>query len=155
MEVWEGAASLLYAFPQGVGIGNFQYAIGDFAPKHRGRASHNTFIRVLSDLGIHGLVVYLLMLWLCARTLVRISRLGDLQEGVQSIKLESFGLGLALVVAVTAGFFTERSYVEGYWWLFAMVVCLERSISHELSKQRRMPSTGEADIRHRNSYQMH
>ena len=134
LDIWKGSLDMLAAHPQGVGIGNFTNVIGDFAPGYSGRAAHNTFVRIYGDLGIHGLGIYLFILWLAARSLLRIRNLGRQYSYLQSAQLEAFALGLALIIALTAGFFTERTYVEGYWWLFAMVICLERSVQNAIAE---------------------
>ena len=126
-ELWKTSVDILADYPLGVGVGNFYTIIGDYAPELTGRSSHNTFVRLYVDLGLQGVAVYLLILWLAARSLLRTRRLARENQNLETVEIEAVGLAVAIVTALTAGIFTDRLYVEGYWWLFAMVVCLERS----------------------------
>ncbi len=142
LDIWRGSLDMVASYPQGVGIGNFKNVIGEFAPDHAGRSSHNTFILFAADLGIHGLAVYLLMLVLVAKSLLSIRTLGNQYEYLREAQLEAFGLGLSILIALSAGFFTERAYAEGLWWLFAMVVCLERSVQNAIAEREAGSASG-------------
>jgi len=128
VEIWEGGMRMLAANPQGVGAGNFQQEIGRYAPKHPNRDAHSTYLRCAAELGLVGIG---LLLALLANAVVRLGRVvrqsADLlvPEGTR-LAYASYGLLLSLIVFAVTGIFGSLIYVEGFWWMLAMPVCVVR-----------------------------
>ena len=134
LEIWAASLEMLADYPLGVGIGRFQKHIGHYAPNHTGMASHNTFVRCYGDLGIHGLAVFLFIIYAMYNSLYRMRKQLMGHPSLYYLNREAYALEIALTVAFVAGFFTERTYVEGYWLLMSMVPCLEQTVAYCLQE---------------------
>lgn len=124
LEIWAASYFIMRDYPWGVGIGRFQDVIGEYVPEHSGIASHNTFVRCYTDLGIQGFLVYMLIIFFAFKTLHRVRKTAKEFATLEIYGYEAFALEVALVMAFVAGFFNERTYTEGYWILFSMTVCI-------------------------------
>ncbi len=133
LEIWTGSFFMLADNPLGVGIRRFEDYIGDYALEHPKRASHNTFILCACELGVQGIIVYLLILWYLYTTLKKIRKTVKEHPEIDNMfDLDAFALTISLIIALFAGCFTERTYTEGYWMLFMMVPCLDQAFRYEL-----------------------
>jgi len=132
LEIWKGSLKLIQDYPLGVGIGRFSDYIGNYDPNHPNMASHNSFVRCYSDLGIQGLIIYLATIYLAFKTLRRIRNKLDGKPEFRFLALNAYGLEISLIIAYISGSFTERTYVEGYWLLISMVPCLDQTVRHAL-----------------------
>ncbi len=136
IEIWSAAWDMVRDNPLGVGVGQFQARIGDYARSEtlRQRDAHNTFVLCAGELGFAGLFVYVATLagaWITLGTLSR--KLGELADpGLYRWLI--FANRLALIVYIVGGLFTSRFYTEGVWWLILMPVCLTRAVENELKE---------------------
>jgi hypothetical protein len=127
LDVWEAGLQMFYDHPLGVGAGSFYTAVGSYNPAYAGRDCHNTYIRCLAELGVPGILVFLALIVNAFRTLRRIPALAAGTPVEESLQWDCFGLQVALVAYLTAGFFMGLTYVEEFWWFICMPVCLERA----------------------------
>jgi len=133
VEIWSLALRSIREDPlAGVGLGAFRETVltmdGVEEPKNLADIghAHNIFLQVALDVGIPGLVAYLVLLTLCTRLAWEIrSRSRD--PGVHSLALglwaglfaiHIFGLSDAIALGSKAGVF--------FWWNLALVVSLHR-----------------------------
>jgi O-antigen ligase len=59
---WEAALKMVSEHPLGIGEGNFRKYVGVYSPTIPGKDTHSTFLRCLAELGVQGLLVYLLLI---------------------------------------------------------------------------------------------
>lgn len=132
MAIWEGSVKLIQDHPLGVGAGNFPAHIGKYVPAHPSRDAHNTYVLCYSELGVQGLVLYLVIfgsaLALLRRVYSRLRRMPS-RIGGNYIWLP-YGIALSLIVFMVNGFTTSRLYSEAPWWFLAMPVCLIRCMDN-------------------------
>ena len=127
---------MLKEHPEGVGAGNFQARIGDFTEEHAKRDAHNTFVLCWSELGIPGLVLFVLVIVNAFRTLMHLRKAsvsvpkGDLEK----LYLVSYGLMIGLVTFLVCGLTMSRLYAEGMWWFLVMPLCLSRALENQRSE---------------------
>ena len=66
-DVWAAGLQIFADHPWlGVGLGNFPHIIGQYNPAYAGVYSHNTYLAVLAELGLMGLILFLglcLQIW--------------------------------------------------------------------------------------------
>jgi O-antigen ligase len=141
VNVWKRGIGYMAASPiVGVGLSNFRVAEGqhpsiaqDIADG-RGRkysAAHSIWVQIGADLGVPGLVAFLLMFGMATRLLWTTDRLaGGLRaRGDPDVKAVSeMGrplIGVLLAVAV-AGSFLSHAYMATVWMPFALVLGLQK-----------------------------
>jgi hypothetical protein len=131
-EIWGLSMQLVADHPLGVGPGNFPNVIGHYDPKYYGRSSHNTLIVCVSELGVHGGLVFLAMVMGSVGYLWRSYRLADRTHFPVETKLIAYGMLTSLVTYTIAGLGTERFYCESYWWTLVLPLCLYRTTVREV-----------------------
>lgn len=132
LEIWSGGGKMLSANPMGVGIGNFYQNIGRYAPMHRGRDAHSTFVRCACELGVLGITVFILLVANAVRILIGIikrTRVMPEKYG-KHILWMSYGSLTALAALLTYGLTGTAIYMEALWWMLVMPVCLSRAVDN-------------------------
>jgi O-antigen ligase len=143
LELWRTAWAMFKDYPLGVGIGQFKYVVEDYdtgrlehafgLPR---RVTHNTYLLCASELGFHGLIVFMALLGLSLWK-VRVSlKLAGRSDDPPEARLLAYGCLLSLVVYMTTGAFTDRLYTESFWWVAALPVLLERAVQAEVLARR-------------------
>lgn len=131
VDIWRIAWRMVEAEPlHGVGSGNFQQSSvhyllqpgaierADFIVDNP-KVAHNTYLEVLAELGIVGLVVFIGIIGFSLRCTVRavgtFRRVGD-----EHMELISRALFVALVGLLVAAFFGSRQYQNQLWLLLSV-----------------------------------
>ncbi|MGD2107894.1 MAG: O-antigen ligase family protein [Phycisphaerae bacterium] len=130
-EIWVTSLNILRDHPFGIGPGNFPRVIGSYDPRYYKRSAHNTLIVCFTELGIHGGVLFLLMVVGSLEMLRRSAKLAELTESPVETRLIAYGLLTAFVTYFVTGLGTERFYCESYWWVLVMPLCLYRLVVRE------------------------
>lgn len=136
LEIWKAARVMIQQNPWGVGVGNFQYQIGDINPVLRQRAAHNTFILCAAELGLPGLLIFVALLFTCVvQTWQCYRRAAWTAEPIWT-RYMAYGLILSLAGSFGTQLFTERLYTEAFWWTLALPGCLKRVVARETERVR-------------------
>ncbi len=129
VELWKASAKMLKDHPLGVGPGNFYQYIGHYNPALAGRDAHNAFVRCAAELGVQGIVVYVLI-YLAAIRLMRqrIKQTKD-YEASRWLKesLPAYGAAVSLFTLIGCNLTISLLYVEWPWWFLIIPVCLHRA----------------------------
>lgn len=139
VQVWRRGLGYMMQHPVlGVGAGNFPTAEGTISPLIRstpfGRgirwgAAHNSFVQVGAELGVPGLLLFVVMLSSAFRSLRDVGR-GDLQrpqeQGQPPTQLAQ-ALMASLVGYVVGGFFLSLAYRDLLFVLLALIVGLRKT----------------------------
>ncbi|MFA5515344.1 MAG: O-antigen ligase family protein [Desulfuromonadales bacterium] len=139
-EIMEDAWQVFRAHPLGVGVGAFPLVRGEMFG--RLQDTHNLYLEAATNLGIQGLVLFLLLLWQIGRVLRQTRRgfsellsgwsAADGGEGERQRRDLLFcqalcsGLLLFLVVHILLGFFGHNLYEIQWWLLIGMALVLRR-----------------------------
>jgi len=85
------------------------------------RAAHNSYLQVLVEQGILGLLVFL---WIC------VAAFGSLHRAIRTVRetgcadgflgLTVLGLGMSVVASLVGGVFGAQVYYEFFWWQVAL-----------------------------------
>jgi O-antigen ligase len=136
--MWKTGLRLLAANPWGVGIGGFVTAEGmSHEGKGKWSAAHNSFLQIGVELGVAGLVVFVLLLGRTMRELRQIQRVhskptrqraGSLRvtSGAQNISQLATALELSLWSFVVGGFFLSHAYTGLLYAVCALSVACVR-----------------------------
>jgi len=133
---WEASLSMASDYPLGVGEGNFKAIIGQYNPQMTGRDTHNTFLRCLTELGVHGASVLLLLIgnafWILFKLKKQIQSLPHKTDFIWHI----YALRTALIIYLIAGIFITHTYIEEFYWLLIYPLFLKRSVEGDNKKSR-------------------
>ena len=83
---------------------------------HRARAVHSTWFEVLTEMGYHGLLFFILMLWACYKGNKKARAVLRRQNKVDAYFLV-FAIEAALITYLVAVTFLNRSRAEILYWL--------------------------------------
>jgi putative inorganic carbon (hco3(-)) transporter len=133
---WEASLSMASDYPLGVGEGNFKKCIGQYLPQLEGRDTHNTFLRCLTELGVQGAFVLLLLIgnafWILFRIKKKIQDLPRKADFIWHI----YALKIALIIYLVSGIFITHTYIEEFYWLLMYPLFLKRSVEGENKKSK-------------------
>ncbi|MBE3098099.1 MAG: O-antigen ligase family protein [Planctomycetes bacterium] len=128
----DAALNMLKDHPLGIGAGNFFQTIGRYNPSLELKDVHNTFLRCATELGVHGLLVFVALIanaaWSLRRTMKAAAGLPD--DRRRDATLAAYGLFISVVTYLGCCFTITLIYVEALWWLLALPVCMERAVAN-------------------------
>lgn len=87
------------------------------------KVAHNIYLTVWSELGLVGLLLFLLIIGICVRSALRAAR-QFAQNGEPNMELISRALLIAIVSISAVGFFSSALYVKQFWFLLAAAPAL-------------------------------
>lgn len=138
-EIWHASIRIFADHPFGIGPGNFPAVIGDYAPAHYKRATHNSLVACFVELGIQGGIVFLSMCLGSLALLLRSHRTAHLSANPVETKILAYGFFISFVTYTITALGTQRLYCESFWWVLAMPLCLNRVVRREAAAEQEMP----------------
>lgn len=144
LDFWKASLQMLKDHPLGIGIKNFEKVVPYYDPRNPGMDAHNTYVLCYSEIGIMGIVVFLIIV---AETILQMRRIHYMAMRTphnEEISLHSFGLSIILIIYFL-GYMVTHSilYSEILWILLAMPICLENA-TQKLSGKSYMKATGKS-----------
>jgi O-antigen ligase len=121
IEVWKKGLQFMIENPlTGVGIGNFTTAEGLSHKDVGGKWStaHNSFIQIGGELGVGGLILFILLFYYLFKSLRRIISKDP------KIKTLKESLEVSLIGYITGGFFLSQAYSMVLYLIIGMTVAL-------------------------------
>jgi O-antigen ligase len=144
VQVWKRGLGYMQQHPLlGVGAGNFSTAEGTISPVARASVmrgvkwsvAHNSYVQVAAELGVPGLILFLLMLSSTFRTLRAVQRVAlPSRRGERSPPPAQLAqaLAAALIAYMVGGFFLSLAYRDLLYVLLALAVGLGKVMRHLL-----------------------
>ena len=133
LETWRGAARLVEDRPLGAGGRGFHLLSPRYIPEivalHGGdpRAPHNTWIMVVTEWGIVGLLFFVALNGSTLMMLERLKRRTKLLgQDAMYFYWRALALQLAIIAGLSAGFFSDRLYGESGYWMIGLAYALNR-----------------------------
>jgi probable O-glycosylation ligase (exosortase A-associated) len=126
IQQWVGAFEMAKDYPVlGVGGDNFTFVIESYSGESR--ESHNTFIQILSEEGLVGLIIFLLLMFFTIKRLSTVSTKNqELINRFQSdVYYTALGVKLGLIGLLVCCFFQNKAEHEFLYWTSAILVALE------------------------------
>ncbi|MBU4415279.1 MAG: hypothetical protein L6302_03675, partial [Desulfobacteraceae bacterium] len=122
--------------PLGVGVKNFEKMVPYYDPNNIGRDAHNTYVLCYSEIGILGIVLFLIII---GETFLQIRRIRLAVKDTpheEDIRLHTFAITTVLIIYLL-GYMTTHSilYTEILWILLAMPICLENATKKLLESE--------------------
>jgi len=128
-EIWSYGIEMAKDYPLGAGPNGFKnlahrYMPDDVLTLHpvRGygvRGAHNTYLQVLVEQGILGLLIYLMI---CAQSLKLIYKGINFSKDNLFWKYNFLALGISFLSVMAGGMFASRIYYEFFWWQIAIII---------------------------------
>ena len=128
IEIWKGGVAMFQDHPWGIGSGNFRGTIGHYVPQLRGADAHSTYVLCFSELGLPGILLYMILIVNAWRMLIRIRKeCAELPgpEG-ESLAWMTLAASASLAMYLVVGLTGSKLYTESAWWFFVLPVCLWR-----------------------------
>jgi hypothetical protein len=141
-QIWLVSLRIIADHPQGIGTGNFPWVVGTYDSRYFSRSSHNTLVVCFTELGVHGGLLFLLLVAGSVRALYLSYKLANDTERPAETRLLAYGLFVALVTYFVAGLGTERFYCESFWWILVLPQCLYRTVVREVTAEQLVPELG-------------
>jgi putative inorganic carbon (hco3(-)) transporter len=126
---WQTAWDMFLDNPLGVGGNNFQVRFyeyqGDRFPRGMwGRVAHSIWFTLISETGIFGIIIYLMLLYYNIRDIFKIKRLNSVRSNPDDSYL--YYLSWAMLASL-AGFFASATFISvlyypHYWYMTAIIV---------------------------------
>jgi O-antigen ligase len=138
-EIWKVSLTILRENPYGIGIGNFPQVIGNYDKRFSRRSAHNTLVVCFTELGVHGGLLFLLMVLGSGVLLYRASALASASDNPVETKLLTYGILVSFVTYFVTSLGTERLYCESYWWVLTLPLCLYRVVMREVAAEIELP----------------
>jgi hypothetical protein len=142
---WEAAWDMFIDNPLGVGGNNFpirfqQYQSEEFTRGMWGRVAHSLWFTLIPELGIPGIIIYFMLLWINFKELLFLLRL-KYEKNSDLVYIHTLSLAF---MASAAGFFASATglsvlYYPHFWYLTALLVATGKIAS-------RIKEAGEPNI---------
>lgn len=141
IEYWKLGAKMFLAYPlTGVGAGNYPARYNDFGGwEHQWRVAHNMFVEAAAELGIGGISLLLVLLFITLRDSWRLQRLLNLRLKKEKMKrpfvyyvnLAAFA---SIVTYSVGGLFQSVLYYPMLYFLIAISVANKKIAEKEIAK---------------------
>lgn len=142
LSIWQTSGRMFLEHPLGVGIGNFSAEMGRFNEQLRRRDAHSTYLRCAAELGIPGIALLGAIVISAFACLRRAQCLAWCCPNSLQIRYYIYGVTLSLLVMLTSGLFMTQLYIEEFWWILTLPVCVLRATELEYARAR--AAAGEA-----------
>jgi len=129
---WEAAWDMFIDNPLGVGGNNFpirfeEYQSGEFKRGMWGRVAHSLWFTLIPELGIPGIIIYFMLMWINFKELLSLLRL-KYEDNPDLLYIHTLSLAF---LASAAGFFASATglsvlYYPHFWYLTALLVATRK-----------------------------
>jgi putative inorganic carbon (hco3(-)) transporter len=133
LESWKAAWAMFEDHPLGVGPDNFpihfhDYQSNRFTRNMWGRAAHSLWFTLLAELGIPGVILYVLIFRANWRSIRRLHSLPP----TEPLHRLAYLLSIAFIASIggffAAGTFLSVLFYPHYWFVTAMIIATEKSL---------------------------
>lgn len=140
IESWKTSINMFIANPLGVGGNNFQvrfpeYQTSYFKKGMWGRVAHSLWFTLLAELGIFGVIFYLLFLKYNIRDLFFLKNLsirGD--PDFEYLRILSLAMLASFAGFFTSGSFLSVLYYPHYWYLTAVIIAMVNIANNKIEQ---------------------
>lgn len=139
---WKAGLRMIQAHPlAGVGLGNFKPLMPSYLdPEDKvGTMAHNVYVEIAAEMGLPGLLVFLLILYLSYKTLERVRR-QTLRSGPALLYQSAIGIEAGLAGYSVASFFLSTEYEKLFWLMLFLSMCLFSLTRSETRNEKAAPA---------------
>jgi len=136
---WETAWKMFLDHPFGVGGNNFQILFPQYQPSDYrnmwGRVAHSLWFTLLADLGIIGVIIYLLLLYYNLKSIISIIKnriFNKINFDLRYIYYISLSILAALAGFFASGTFLSVLYYAHYFYMTAVIIAIDNIYQYKL-----------------------
>jgi len=126
LDFWKASLLIFKDHPMGIGIKNFKKIVPLYDPRNSGIDSHNTYVQTYTEIGIIGIILFIVIM---LEAIVQMNRIRRIVRGTpyeSEILSYVTPLGAALLLYFCGYMLTHSIlYTEILWILLSMPICLE------------------------------
>ena len=151
--VWKAGFRMIWKYPlTGVGLGGFKGNVLKFEEPDENVVSiaHNTYIEIAAELGIPGLIVFVLMLG-CSYRSLGVVRKRALHSGQRLLQAAASGLQASVVGAAVGIVFLSATSEKLLWLTIGLSMCMTSLVRVRKERGLAMPTTPELAEARRNA----
>jgi len=128
IDFWKASVRIFTDHPFGIGVRNFENIVPYYNPRNPGMDAHNTYVLCYTEIGIIGIILFMVIIIEAFFQLRRIRRMIKGTPYEQEISIFAVSLGTSLLIYLLGGFMSHSYlYNEITWMLFALPICLENA----------------------------
>lgn len=135
IELWKAGARMLADNPLGIGPGNWYQTIIRYIPEYEGKDSHSTYVKCAVELGIPGILLFLLLIFQAYINLKRVHNEAQKlpPRDADDITQYYFAVTVSLVIMLACAVAITMIYIEIVWILLMLPVCLGRAFENAIA----------------------
>ena len=147
VDSWQAGWEMFKDSPLGVGPGNFPIRFPEYQPESMsrnmwGRQAHSLWFTLLPELGIPGVLLYLVLLGLNLRDLFYLRRLSRESDNYRFAYFLSVAFMASLGGYFASSTFLSVLYYPHYWYLTAMIVATRKVVDNADPSKLLVPARG-------------
>ena len=128
LDFWKASVRIFADHPLGIGVKNFEKIVAHYDPRNPGMDAHNTYVLCYSELGILGILLFLIVILEALFQLRRVRQMVIDTPHEHEITLFSISLTTVFLIYFLGTMVTHSIlYSEMLWILLAMPICLENA----------------------------
>lgn len=136
IDIWKASWSMFLDHPLGIGVKNFEQLGPRYDPRNKGMDAHNTYVLCYSELGILGIVLFMIIIFRSFSILNRLHK--SIAHNPQGSDIHIFAASLySSLLVYTLGLMVTHSilYSEILWILLSLPIILERAANNAIEVQ--------------------
>jgi len=130
IDLWKAGVKMIIDKPFGIGPGEWYLKIGRYIPEYTGKDSHSTFVKCLSELGIQGFVVFLLIISVAYRSLSIDLKNSSDSNMLDQMHLIGYAVKLSLTILLVCSVTMTFIYADFFWIILSMPICYKRMVEN-------------------------
>lgn len=135
IDFWKASVPMFMDHPLGVGVKNFEKLVPYYDPRNKGMDAHNTYVLCYSEIGILGIMLFLVIIAETGMQIRRIRLAAKDAAHETEIRLHAFAIATVLLIYLLGYMMTHSIlYTEILWILLAMPICLENATNKLLEE---------------------
>ena len=137
-DFWKTSIRIFKDHPLGIGVKNFPTIVQLYDEKNPGMDAHNTYVLCFSEIGILGIILFLIIIMETVMQLRRIHLSIKNTVYEDEISLDLISIEAILILFFTGYMMTHSNlYTETLWILLALPICLENATQKLLLQNER------------------
>lgn len=128
LALWHAGLQIVRDHPlAGIGVGQFKAAVGEYSSeKNLSLLAHNTYLEIAAEMGLPGLVLFLVIFGSSFLSLTRVRRAAARDRASpQFLRIAATGIQSGLLGFGVAAFFVSAEFLRMFWFMLFLSICLK------------------------------